>query len=219
MMRFYRQFIKAGDLCFDIGANIGERTDVFLKLNTKVICVEPQSKCMSTLQKKYQNNKNVTLVRAALGSNESEGELLLCDETDECSTLSIDFVKTYTHVSNFHWNKKEKVSVLTLESLCALYGVPKLCKIDVEGYESEVFRGMRTDIEIICFEFNYPIIADTIKCLETIALLGTYKCNFIAYERMDLMLDEWMGIKEFKDRLRELIESNVLTGEIIARRV
>lgn len=218
MLRFYRQFIKAGDLCFDIGANSGERTDVFLKLNVKVICVEPQSKCVNVLEEKYKNNSNVTLVHAALGSSEGEAELMLCEETDECSTLSPDFVKTYTGVSSFHWNKKEKVNVLTLDSLCASYGMPKLCKIDVEGFESEVFKGMTKDIEIICFEFNYPLITDTIKSLETLEVLRNYECNYIEYERMDLILDKWMGIKEFKEKVKELVEPSVLTGEIVVRR-
>lgn len=218
MLRFYKQFIKAGDLCFDIGANSGERTDVFLKLSANVICLEPQSKCLNVLKEKYKYNANVTLVNAALGSKEGEAELMLCDETDECSTLSTDFVRTYTGVSNFHWNKKEKVNVLTLDSLCASYGMPKLCKVDVEGYESEVFKGMTKGIEIICFEFNYPLITDTIRCLEILTLIGNYECNFIEYERMDLILNKWMGIKEFKERIKELIKPNVLTGEIIVRR-
>lgn len=217
MLRFYRQFINVGDLCFDIGANSGERTDVFLKLNAKVICVEPQSKCVNFLKEKYTNNANVKLVHAALGSKEGEAELMLCEETDECSTLSTDFVRTYTGVSNFHWNKKEKVRVFTLDSLCASYGMPKLCKIDVEGYESEVFKGMTNGIEVICFEFNYPLIADTIKCLETLSLIGNYECNFIEYERMDLMLEKWMEIKEFTKNIKELIKSNALTGEIVVR--
>lgn len=46
-MRFYEQFIRPNDICFDIGANMGNRTEVFLKLGAKVIAVEPQSECVN----------------------------------------------------------------------------------------------------------------------------------------------------------------------------
>jgi hypothetical protein len=41
-LTFYRNFIRNGDLCFDIGANIGTRTEAFLELGAKVVAVEPQ---------------------------------------------------------------------------------------------------------------------------------------------------------------------------------
>ena len=36
---FYRQFVTEGDLCFDVGANVGRRTRTFLKLKAKVVAV------------------------------------------------------------------------------------------------------------------------------------------------------------------------------------
>ena len=51
MIQFYSNFISNGDLCFDVGANIGNRTEVFLELGAKVICVEPQQACLQQLNK------------------------------------------------------------------------------------------------------------------------------------------------------------------------
>ena len=39
----YRQFIRKGDLCIDVGANIGDKTDLFLRLGASVIAIEPQT--------------------------------------------------------------------------------------------------------------------------------------------------------------------------------
>jgi len=44
MITFYSPYIKRGDLCFDIVANISDKTNIFLKLGAKVVCVEPQKK-------------------------------------------------------------------------------------------------------------------------------------------------------------------------------
>ncbi|MBK9250272.1 MAG: hypothetical protein IPM69_19725 [Ignavibacteria bacterium] len=49
---FYSHFINTGDVVFDIGANIGNRTQIFSELGAKVVAVEPQSKCVTALKKK-----------------------------------------------------------------------------------------------------------------------------------------------------------------------
>src|SRR5438105_4640644 len=53
---FFSQFIKASDICFDIGANTGHKADIFLSLGTHVVCIEPQPACINILKRKYQNN-------------------------------------------------------------------------------------------------------------------------------------------------------------------
>ncbi len=217
MKRFYAQFISKGDLCFDVGANIGERTDVFLKLGAKVVCVEPQTNCVEVLNKKFAE-KDVIVLKNVLGAMQSEVELLICDETDECSTLSQDFVDTYADISKFHWRGKEWVQMNTLEDLCKTYGTPRLCKIDVEGYESEVFKGLNIAIEFIHFEFNRPLLKDTKRSLEILSVLSNYECNYSEYERMNLVMEKWMPINEFSNKLFDLIKEEVLTGEIILRK-
>jgi len=215
MKKFYKKFISAGDLCFDIGANIGERTCIFLKLGAEVIAVEPQNSCINVLESKFGNNKNVKIINYAVGSKEKDEDLMICDETDECATLSKNFISAYSSSSGFHWERTERIKVTTLEKLFNLYGTPTFCKIDVEGYESEVFLGMKEKIKYIAFEFNKPLLDDTIKSLEILSSLGNYKCNFIKYELMNLVLDEWMPAKEFLGKLKQIISSDILTGEIL----
>src|SRR5689334_4646326 len=44
-LRFYRQFVGPGDLVFDVGANVGHVTKVFLRAGARVVAIEPQSIC------------------------------------------------------------------------------------------------------------------------------------------------------------------------------
>ena len=46
---FYRAIIKPGDLVFDIGANVGFKTEAFVACGARVICVEPNPKCLPIL--------------------------------------------------------------------------------------------------------------------------------------------------------------------------
>src|SRR5258708_6503813 len=53
MMKHYATFIRRGDLCFDIGANVGNRTEIFLGLGARVVVLEPQKKCTNILQRSF----------------------------------------------------------------------------------------------------------------------------------------------------------------------
>lgn len=217
MESFYKSFIHPNYLCFDIGANIGERTSIFRELGAKVITVEPQKKCVEILTEKFRNDSLVTIIPKAVGSKVEEGELFICNEYDECSTLSQEFVKTYSEVSKLNWTVKEKVQITTLDELCNECGIPDFCKIDVEGFESEVFKGLTKSIPIICFEFNQHLIHDTLKSLERIQELGNYECNYLEYEKMNLKLDKWKEINPFCENLELIISKEVLTGEVVVR--
>lgn len=215
--RFYKRFVKKDDLCFDIGANSGERTDCLLKVGARVVTVEPQGSCYAILQKKYKSIAEVTLVKCAIGSTEREDELFICDETSECSTLSKAFIATYTNVSQLNWRQTEQVRVTTLEKICQQYGTPEFCKVDVEGYESEVFASLKRPIRVICFEFNRPLLNDTLKSLELLSTLGNYQCNYLKYETMNLVLPDWLPLKVFAEQIESLISQEVLTGEIVLK--
>jgi hypothetical protein len=56
--KFYQQFINAGDLVFDVGANEGNRVQVFLDLNANVVAVEPQPNCIEILKQ----NENIEFI-------------------------------------------------------------------------------------------------------------------------------------------------------------
>jgi predicted RNA methylase len=42
---FYSQFVSSGDLVFDVGANVGNRSKIFSRLGARVIAFEPQPAC------------------------------------------------------------------------------------------------------------------------------------------------------------------------------
>ncbi len=217
MISFYKRFVSRQDLCFDIGANIGNRTAYLSKTGARIIAVEPQKSCISILSRRFSHQKNIEIVCCALGRNSGFVDFNICEETDQCSSLSIDFIQIYAEKTGLHWTKTESVEMKTLENLCEQYGLPVFCKIDVEGFESEVFLGLNSPIPIISFEFNFPLLSDTEKSLEILEKIGNYSCNFIRFEKMKLVLPEWKPISQFRKELRNLIGPEILTGEIIVK--
>lgn len=217
IVRFYGGFVRPGELCFDVGANVGERTEALLRVGARVVAVEPQSSCFARLEARFAGRPGLRLLRAALGSEPTEARLWLCDETTECATLSRDFVDVYGALSGLHWGTQERVPVTTLDELCLEHGQPVFCKLDVEGFESEVLRGLSRPLALISFEFNRPLLPDTRKSLERLCALGSYECNLVRFEQMRLALPAWLPAPALLGRLPELIGPELLTGEIVAR--
>src|ERR1700691_2125052 len=58
----YAPFISPGDLCFDVGANIGEKTEVFLALGARVVAFEPQPYCARETAARCGPNRRLTTV-------------------------------------------------------------------------------------------------------------------------------------------------------------
>ena len=40
------QFLQPGDLVFDVGAHVGNKTEIYRSYGARVVCVEPQPGCV-----------------------------------------------------------------------------------------------------------------------------------------------------------------------------
>lgn len=225
LLRFYSQFVNEGDLCFDIGANIGNRTKVFLKLGATVVAVEPQNICMRKLLKKYGNNDKVFLVHKALGAREGEGNLILSN-SHTVSSMSkewIDCVRDsdmfFTSTSAFQWHKNVTVPVTTLDRLIEKYGSPTVCKIDVEGFEYQVIRGLSQPVKVISFEFTPTpkLINLAVESIKHLATIGNVQFNYSFGESMILALPEWADDSEICNVLLSIPYKTAFSGDIYAR--
>ena len=67
-LEFYAGFVHRGDLCFDIGANLGNRVEVLLALGATVAAIEPQPVCLAVLQRKFRRAPGFVLVPKAVGA-------------------------------------------------------------------------------------------------------------------------------------------------------
>ena len=62
MHRLFSRFIQPGDLVLDIGANVGKLTAVFMSLGARVVAVEPQPACVTTLKRRFGTQPQVTII-------------------------------------------------------------------------------------------------------------------------------------------------------------
>ena len=89
-------------------------------------------------------------------------------------------------------------------------------KIDVEGFEYEVLKGLSKKVGIISFEFTSEFFKDSEKCINYLISLGYEKFNFSLGEKKKFDL-EWSNSEIIINKLKNYIESdNLLWGDIYA---
>lgn len=184
MKQFYGSIVKKGELVFDIGSNNGERAIVFEKLDAKVICIEPQRACIDVLKHYFRNNNNIIIVNKACGASEGVGEIAICKTADTISTMSERWKTSGRFSKEFQWEEKQKVDITTLDKLIEQYGVPRLCKVDVEGFETEVIKGLHKKVGILSFEFTQEFFDDAERCMDLLDAIGNTEYNFSVGENM-----------------------------------
>ena len=214
MLRFYSRFIHKGDLCFDVGAHMGNRTEILLKIGSKVIAVEPQEDCINQLREKFNNEPRLTLVNKGLSDKEGELTLYICEDATTLSTFS-DKWKT-GRFSNYKWNMEKLIPVTTLDNLIKEFGLPVFCKIDVEGFEFQVLKGLSRSIPYISFEFTREFFNDVEFCVNYLLSLGYVKFNCSLGESAKMLFQSWVTAKKLYQRL-DLVDDSLLWGDIYAK--
>lgn len=218
-LQIYRQLVTPGDLCFDVGANVGNTTGTFLRLGARVVCIEPQEGCMRVLERRFRSRREVTLVRQALADRPGEGDLWICRHNDAIATMAeswITAVKNSGRMTRFEWADRQAVPVTTLDVLIQQHGRPALCKIDVEGFELQVLRGLSQPIPYVSFEFHREWIDDAMRGAHHLETLGQAEFNFSTHSASWFCLDDWSTAGEVFSRIAAEADP-VLWGDVYVR--
>ncbi len=151
-MAFLLHFLRPGDLFYDLGANAGSYTLLASGVcKARTIALEASSDTAALTEKNIilnQLQKRVTLLNVAAGA--TSGVLRFSKDGDTTNHIISDDEPQHTGA--------ESVSVISVDSL-SLNNPPALIKIDVEGYESEVLKGMtitlkQESLKAIIIELN-----------------------------------------------------------------
>jgi FkbM family methyltransferase len=204
---FYRRFVAAGDLCFDIGAHLGDRTATFRKLGARVVAVEPQPRLLTRLARRFGTDPGVALVAAALGAARGRAELAIDPMNPTIATLSRDFIRKAGASPGFRaarWRERAMVEVMTLDALIAAHGLPAFCKIDVEGYEDAVLEGLSQPLPALSLEYLPAALEPALAAIARLERLGPYRFNRSIGESMRLHHPCWLGAAEIAAELRRI---------------
>lgn len=216
MATLYSPFVPPGSLVFDIGANRGAYAQVFLNLGARVISVEPNPICASELRRLGASFPRLTVVEKAVGESPGKAAFHVCEDST-ISTLSdrwLEVAKQSRYHKDARWSQDRTVSVTTIDELASTYGEPIFIKIDVEGLDDQVLRGMSFLPPALSFEFNTTIPEVAQNCLNLPLIVGNYEFNLDEGLEPRLRLERWLDAAEMKHLLTvQTCES----GDVVAR--
>jgi FkbM family methyltransferase len=138
---FMLHFLRPEDIFFDVGSNVGSFTLLASGVcKASSIAIEPVRSTFDLLNKNIALNNlqdKVTTINAAAGS--AAGTITFTVNEDTKNHVIIDAKADISGTIN--------VPVITIDSIFT-QNPPVLMKIDVEGYETEVLKGMQNTLDL-----------------------------------------------------------------------
>ena len=188
-----KELICEADLVFDVGANIGYTTLLFSQAvgpSGKVLAFEPAPRTFNLLVRSLTQTNNVECLNLAISSRAGEASFYETATLDTSSLEAVAKVEPYT------------VAVDTLDSLARSHGHPAFVKIDVEGHEQWVFKGMESLFlhdkpPILLFEaLSEVVLSEILSVLNELAT-NTYTYYRIKNDGQLTEMDDALGTNNY----------------------
>jgi FkbM family methyltransferase len=155
--------IRPGDCVWDVGANIGLYSELFAAAvgpTGKITSFEPSPDCVAIIEERRRNSFVTTsweVISGALGDNDGDAWLSVAGG----STAPSNHLANHAGASTVLVREYRADSIVSAGHAAA----PAIIKIDVEGFEGEVFDGMTSLLDLpslraVCVEVHFGALKE-----------------------------------------------------------
>ena len=143
-------------------------SSIFIDSGYDAVAVEPDKLNFKALKVRYQNNTKVQLLNRAISDQRRKEKFFSQFNGGTISTIDSEW-KSKNEL-DLPYDDSYLVDAVTLDDMIKKYGVPNLIKIDVEGAEYKVLKGLSHPIDVIIFEANLFVKKEaTLNCISLLA--------------------------------------------------
>ena len=205
-LALFRSLVPAGATCFDIGANIGGKASIYLEHHCRVIALEPVPRNVEILRMRFGRNPCITLVNMAVSDSVGQATLNVIEDNTSFSSFSKSWAESLQTAASNRWGIVMNpptalvVQTTTLDLLIAQYGAPYYIKVDVEGHELSVLRGLTQRVPLLSFEANLPEFQqETHDCVAALLEIDpSARFNYATEWQDRWQLPEWQSGPAFQ---------------------
>ena len=219
--RFYRQFVKRGDLVFDIGANKGAKAMALLSLGARVVAVEPNPACTKAIldeNRKAVAKGSLQVECAAVAAQAGEMTLTIFDSEADMTSGSAEFLN-YARTVGYTDTRSVTARATTLDNLIEQFGLPAFLKIDVEGMDADALRGLSSKPSYLSFEYNTAgtLLENTRECFRQAVRLGFTEANLTEATAPKLVFESWVRTDTALAQLEKWHLTGDRWGDVVLR--
>ena len=164
------------------------------RLGARVVAIEPQPTSPRCCARQFAGDRRSPWWRPRSARRPGTATLFPSRRTPTVTTLSARWIERVQGTPGFArvaWQDRHEVAVTTLDALIARHGRPRFCKIDVEGFEAEVLRGLSQPLPALSLEYLPAAHRGRAGGDRAAAELGAYRCNVTLGERRRWLWPEW----------------------------
>jgi FkbM family methyltransferase len=187
-------------LAFDIGANVGTKTQELLAAGyAQVVAVEP------LYESRYPLDPRVVWLKCIISDTIGTKDIY---PAGTISTIEKDFMQG--RFAGYTWGEPVNCPSTTVADLVAAHGSPDYLKIDVEHHEQFVLRGLPVPctIPLIAFEWSSEFTTEAFACIEILNSLDYLEFGIQFEDHGVAPPLEWYTVAELRQKHKELCDTH-----------
>jgi FkbM family methyltransferase len=178
-------------LIYDVGARIGEDSEYYLKKGFSVIAIEAVPEFCDEMHRKFKNyleEGQLKVLNLAISNTPGMVDFYVDEKEPAWGTTSLEWVARNRSLG-VGTTRKITVKSSSLGEIMKEYGVPRYCKIDIEGDDLDALVSLKGTTEVpqfISIESDKRSWRRLLNELVTLRELGYRRFKIVNQELVDL---------------------------------